>query len=716
VYPWISLASSFSMPRPLISKPVSPLPGKWSCSRCSGPAPSTSMWDRIFSASRLLCNPLHFVLPLGIWLCLVGGASAQDVNRNAPGRGLNADAAANAMTAAVSDVVQCAVPDRQDFQRPDRLHLNGWIGERMEASEQNRLMKLDPARLLEGFRKRPGRQAWDGEYVGKWMDAATLAWVYSGDPALRKRLDYVAAELAKCQLGDGYLGTYLEKDRWTNWDVWVHEYDLIGLITYMRYTGNREPLPVCRAIGDLLCRTFGDAPGKRDIIAAGEHVGMAPTSVLEPMVLLYRLTGDRRYLDFCNYILRAWEQPNGPHIISRLRDHRGVNEVGDGKAYEMLSCLDGALELYRTTGDSLLLQIALNAWQDIVSKRLYVTGTASFNERFQGVFELPNAGNVAETCVTVTWMQFNAQLLRLTGEARFAEQLEKTVLNQLLSAQRPSGSGWGYFVPMECRKSYNDSLDNITCCASSGPRGLALIPTFAVTTDGDGAVVNLYEEGTARLVLHDGTALTLVTATQYPLDGRISITLNPSKERVFAVKLRIPAWCGDPSVEVNSRPQAVRRGVDGYAAIRRTWAPKDRIQVNLHLKPRVIVGHQTNEGKVAVLYGPLVLAADDGLDSDRSQTVFTIAVPGSGLSALAFTPVASTNKLKTLSDTVAFRIKAIALRSTDITRAAQSVEALLVPIADAGCDGTCYRIWLPLSGLSLKDCGHEGLKSPTCCP
>src|SRR5262249_10303585 len=112
-----------------------------------------------------------------------------------------------------------AVADRQAFQIPDRVQLTGWIGSRVEANEANRLVKLDPARLLEGYRKRPGRQAWDGEHVGKWLHAATLAWVNTGDPALRKQLDYVVSELMKCQLEDGYLGTYLDKDRWTEWDV-----------------------------------------------------------------------------------------------------------------------------------------------------------------------------------------------------------------------------------------------------------------------------------------------------------------------------------------------------------------------------------------------------------------------------------------------------------------------------------------------------------------
>src|ERR1041384_7221037 len=156
------------------------------------------------------------------------------------------------------DKVTPAVPDRQAFQIPDRVQLAGWIGSRIEANEANRLVKLDPARLLEGYRKRPGRQAWDGEHVGKWLHAATLAWVNTGDAALREKLDYIAAELLKCQIEDGYLGTYDEEKRWKSWDVWAHKYNLIGLITYMRYTGNLEPLSACRRMAELLCDTFGD--------------------------------------------------------------------------------------------------------------------------------------------------------------------------------------------------------------------------------------------------------------------------------------------------------------------------------------------------------------------------------------------------------------------------------------------------------------------------
>ena len=587
----------------------------------------------------------------------------------------------------VPEKVPCAVADRQEFQIPDRVHLTGWVGTRIEANALNRLKTLDPARLLEGYRNRPGRQTWDGEHVGKWLHAATLAWAYTGDATLRAKLDETATELCNCQLADGYLGTYLEKDRWTEWDVWAHKYNLIGLVTYMRYTGNLAPLPTCRRMADLLCQTFGDEPDQRDLITAGHHVGLAPTSVLEPMVLLYRLTGEPRYLDFCNYILRAWEQPNGPHIISRLSESKGVDEVGNGKAYEMLSCLNGALELYRTTGDRQLLDVCLNAWQDIVDHRLYLTGAASYCEMFHDDFDFPNNNNVGETCVTVTWLQFNAQLLRLTGEARFAGQLEHVVLNQLLGAQQPDGAAWGYYVQMEGKKPYSNTLEG-HCCLSSGPRGIALLPTFAVTTDQDGAVINLFDAGTAHLTLHDGTPVTLKVETLYPAVGQIRITVELASPKEFSVKLRLPEWCQESSLS----PSHSELGDDGYTALRRKWKSGDTIELNLKLEPRVVIGDHLNQGKAALLFGPLVLAADEALLADVNQSLNSLSLPKPDLSALSVTPEAAPADQKTWPGAQCFRVNAIAQSG------GTPFLAPLVPFADAGIAGKSYKVWLPLAG------------------
>lgn len=613
-----------------------------------------------------------------------------------------------------SAVAQCIVPiaekiapkvaDRQDQQVPDRVHLGGWLGMRIDANSANRMAKVDTDRLLEGFRHRPGRQAWDGEHVGKWLHAATLAWANASDAtlrdALRAKLRETVRELCKCQLDDGYLGTYVDTDRWTEWDVWAHKYNLLGLITYVRLTGDTEPLATCYKMGDLLCATFGDENGKRDILTAGHHVGMAPTSVLEPMVLLYRLTGEPRYLDFCRYLVRSWERPGGPQIVSRLRAGQGVDTVGNGKAYEMLSCLNGALELYRTTGDAELIDACRRAWQDIVDHRLYPTGAASYCEMFSKDNDFPNSNNVGETCVTVTWLQFNAQLLRVTGEARFAEQIERVALNQLLGAQQPDGAAWGYYVQMEGKKPYTSTLDG-QCCLSSGPRGVALLPTLAVTTDADGAVVNLLEAATANLTLRDGSPLSLTIETGYPSDGRVRVIVRSAPKREVSIKLRVPAWSSRSQIT----PEGATVGDDGYRVLRRVWNAGDAIELNLTLEPRIVLGTHNNLGKAALWYGPLVLAADESLLGDPAATLNGMMLPGSDLRAIDMTPEPATAASKTWPGALVFRIRA-AQRGSD-----RSLAARLVTFADAGSSGSRYRVWLPIAGLPNANVLLDGEES-----
>ncbi|MCX7872615.1 MAG: glycoside hydrolase family 127 protein, partial [Verrucomicrobiae bacterium] len=374
--------------------------------------------------------------------------------------------------------VQFKIPDNLELLTPENAKIGGYLGYRIDANWKNRLLKVDEEPLLAGFRKKPGTHPWIGEHVGKWLHAATLAWAYSMDTELKRKLDRVATELIKTQESDGYLGTYVPEKRFglypeADWDVWVHKYALIGLLTYYQYTGNAEALQACRKAADLLLNTFG--PDKKNIITAGTHVGMAATSVLEPMVLLYDFTGDERYLKFALYIVDCWDSPNGPAILKSLLSHGNVSKTANGKAYEMLSNLVGLCELARVTGEKRYIKAVVMAWEDIVSRRLYITGSASQGEHFRGDYDLPNgeSAHVAENCVTVTWIQLNLQLLRLTGEARYANELERTIYNHLSAAQKPDGSQWCYFTPLEGKKAYGPGIN---CCVSSGPRGMALAP------------------------------------------------------------------------------------------------------------------------------------------------------------------------------------------------------------------------------------------------
>jgi DUF1680 family protein len=579
-------------------------------------------------------------------------------------------------------------PDAIELLSPESVRVEGWLGQRLWANATNRLLRVDTEPLLAGYRKRPGNHPWIGEHVGKWLHAATLAWAYTGDSELRAKLDRVVTELIACQEPDGYLGTYVPEKRFglypgADWDVWSHKYNLIGLLTYYQYTGQPEALAACRRMADLLVRTFG--PGNKSILSAGTHVGMAATSVLEPMVLLYRYTGEERYLEFAHYLVQAWDEPSGPKILHALRAGKPVHQVANGKAYEMLSNLVGLGELARATGDRTLLAPLVHAWQDIVSKRLYLTGSASQGEHFHDDYYLPNheGAHVAETCVTTTWIQFNLQLLRLTGEARFANELERTFYNHLAAAQRPDGAQWCYFTPLEGRKAYGPGIN---CCVSSGPRGLALAPQAAYLkrrlADADALLVSTFETSTVRTEL-DGVPVTVHQNSQFPRKGQAVLRVKPARPARFALQVRAADWAQPVRLAVNGQA-AETHLQDGWVTLSaRQWADGDEVALQFSLGAGVVLGTHGNSGRAALVWGPFVLAYDTarnpGLPPPRrigfvefGKPPFTLR-PGSDL-----------------------------LFGADIRTAQrpQPQRAIFVTFADAGRDGGLYQVWIRAPGAA----------------
>jgi uncharacterized protein len=512
-------------------------------------------------------------------------------------------------------VVDRFVPAAISSQR-----IEGFLGERMRVNLEGRLLNVDEAGILDCFRHRPGKQAWAGEHAGKFLDAAANTWLYTKDERLKTLMDRVAKELIAAQMPDGYLGTYLDADRWTSWDVWVHKYDLLGLINYYRATGNTPALDAAKRVGDLLCRTFGTGPGQRDILKSGTHVGMAATSVLEPMVYLYRVTGDKKYLEFSEYLVRAWDEPGGPKIIDALGKTGSVFHTANAKAYEMMSNLVGLAELYRTTGEQVYLTTVETAWKDIAAHHLYVTGTTSSAEHFTDDFVLPGEqdSNVGEGCATVTWLQLTWQLLRLTGEARYAEQLEHTVYNQLLGAQDTKNGNICYFTPLDGKK---EPTPGINCCVSSEPRGISMIPQLAWGMRNGGVAVNLYVPGHVTLKA-DAGEIGIETKTTYPLTGSYTLTVHPAKARQFPLYLRVPAWTTRYMATVAGHEY---KGSPGeFLAIEREWKDGDRVAVEMDLTVRTLSGGPSYPHGVAIARGPQVLA----LERSRNPDVVDLQAAG----------------------------------------------------------------------------------------
>jgi len=570
--------------------------------------------------------------------------------------------------------------------------LQGYLGKRYTQNLEERLLKIDENGIMNGYLHRPGNHPWIGEHVGKYLEAACNVWRNTHDTALKKQMDRMMYELIHSQLKNGYLGTYTPDNYWTGWDVWSHKYNLYGLLAYYTTTGYQPALEACKRIGNLLCDTFGNKPGQRDIILAGEHVGMAATSVLDPMVELYRYTGNKKYLDFCYYILSAWEQKDGPKIISTLLSIGKVNKVANGKAYEMLSNLVGLTKLYRVTGDPKLLQPVLNAWQDIVTNRLYVTGTTSSFEHFQDDKVLPGTvkDDMGEGCVTVTWIQLNQNLLDITGNLKYEEQIEKSIYNQLLGAENPESGCVSYYTPLIGRKPY--SCD-ITCCTSSVPRGIAMIPYFTFGNVKNIPTLLLYgpAEYKDNFTTPDRKNINMSVKIEsyFPEQGNTIITINTSNAAFFSFGLRVPSWCNSFTAEVGGKEY--KGTANQYLIITRIWNPRDKIKISFTIPIQILAGGKSYPGQVAFQRGPQVLAFDSSLNVDLIKKYQfglnqkpAVEKP-TGISYPGLLPVQWIGKQ-------AYRV-AIA----DSKPNGEKEQLTLVPFADASQTGGAIKVWMPLT-------------------
>ncbi|HPD29643.1 MAG TPA: glycoside hydrolase family 127 protein [Phycisphaerae bacterium] len=588
------------------------------------------------------------------------------------------------------------------------VKIGGYVGHRLDRNLRGILMHKDENALLEPFRERgPKQSAWVGEHIGKWLSAASWMYAYSHDEQMLAKLKRVAGGLVATQMPDGYLGTYADKDRWTGWDVWIHKYNMLGLLDYYDVTGDIAAIAACRKMGDLLVNTFG--PDKRDILKAGEHLGMASASILEPVLMLYRRTEEQRYLEFANYIVEATERSDGPRIISTLLKDSDVQKVANAKAYEMLSDIIGMIDLHRISGDDRLLRAAMAAGDDIIRHRLYITGGCTFGEHFRDEGYLPNAGHVAETCVTMSLMQFYHDLQGLTADVKYADSAENLILNHLLACQRPDGERICYYTPLWGHKFYFDFLG---CCISSGPRALAIIPsmyylrwrTSAVTAT-DAVGVYMIGESTLDTTLPKGAKAHVEQRTDHPFSGRVLITASDANRKGYSLSVRIPTCAPKPTVTVGGQVLPFNPPASQWLIGALVGDSPITIEIDLHLTWKIIEGTGANTGLFALQYGPVVYAFD--LDANHE-------VPGAMNCAFDMDLKSLAPQLIKKDDRWTARVHGHVRQADGSWKPA---EITLLPFADAGVTGY-FSVWLidraryNPNGISLFTQVHENTSRP----
>ena len=502
------------------------------------------------------------------------------------------------------------------------VKVGGYVGGRIDDCFRHRVKEQDVDEIVEPFRHRIESWKWNSEFWGKWTLGAIGAYRYTGDAELYAKIAKSVDEIIETQTPDGYIGNYPPENQLKEWDIWGRKYTMLGLLSWYELTGERKALDAAAGVADHLLSQVG--PGKTNIVLTGGYRGMPSSSVLEPIMSLYNKTGEQRYLDFAKYIVTQWETPEGPQLISKAdvpvalrfpHPARWFNYANGQKAYEMMSCYEGLLEFYKVTGNKVDYDAVLVAYSHILAEEINIAGSGSAVECWYGGKSLQTVPtyHTMETCVGFTWMQFCSRLLAITGDSRFADNIERTFYNAILGSLKDDGCQIAKYTPLEGWRVEGERQCglNINCCNANGPRAFAMIPSLSYVADKDCLTINFYGESEAEVSLGKRNRMKVVQTGNYPAGGDISIEIAPDKAADFTVALRIPEWSRRSSARVISGADTLSVKLDEltvgeYAKISRRWKKGDRIELGLDMTARVVEQNM----HYAITRGPLVLARD----------------------------------------------------------------------------------------------------------
>lgn len=508
-------------------------------------------------------------------------------------------------------------PETHTTSQPLRtVKTGGLLGERIDLWRNRRLWYVERSDfLLSGFEQRPGTHTWQGEHVGKWLHAATLAYNGNKDPALRNALDSTVQRLLASQLENGYMGTYTEKERFDHspadtlgWDIWTHRYNLYGLLVYERSFPDEKIVAACKKMADLLIDVYRE--DKADITHYGTRKGISSTTLLESIVMLYERTKEQRYLNFAERIVQSSEENPGLHLMGDMLDGKSVVHPGDGKAYQLMANLLGYLRLYKATSKEQYLQTVKNAWEQIRLQHVLVTGgpwtrKTDYNgnrECFAHTSAFQPTEIVVENCCTVTWIQLNLQLAEMTGEAKYAEETEKAMFNHFFGGQHTGGIDWCYYTkPNQAAPPY---VPKIHCCASSGPRALEMFAASMAEQAGDHVIIHCLSPAT--IALEEGS---MQIRGDFPFSGNTSVVFDLPGPRELTLELRVPDGASLQGISLNGQRLQAKQNTRGYYEVRRRWKKGETLAINMQYKLQAHV-QEGEQGKkwIAFSWGPLALA------------------------------------------------------------------------------------------------------------
>lgn len=555
------------------------------------------------------------------------------------------------------------------------MKLNGILADSVKFIERNQLCEVELwKKFVNQYRIQiDGEKGiWRCEYWGKMMRGACMILSYTKDDGIYRIIEDSVRDMLTTQEDNGRFSTYTLDTEFTAWDLWGRKYVLLGMQYFLEICrdealANQIIEALCRH-ADYIIDHIGKAEdGKKEIVLATRNwKGLNSCSILEPMVRLYRITENKKYLDFAEYIISTGFIEGGNLIDLAYENEIAPHEYPVVKAYEMMSCFEGLLQYYKLTGIEKYKVALLNLGHRILEGELSVIGCSGcthelFDHTSVKQTQTDYKGIVQETCVTVTWMKFAEALLELSGEAVFADAIEQSFYNaylgsfntkRALTSRYPQVKDVPQVLPFDSYSpltpdrrgrqvgGYNVFPDGTFygCCACIAAAGSGIIPRFALLKSEDGIALNFYETGEINTTTPNGQSLKLVLDTKYPLDGNVSITLHIEKSESFILSLRVPAWCRTATLSVNGKAEKVSAG---YSNVDREWSDGDVVTLDMPMKVERILpptGADNEEIFAAYRRGPIVLAADARVTDPRAVIDISCDYEGMTDGPISFCP------------------------------------------------------------------------------
>lgn len=560
-------------------------------------------------------------------------------------------------------------------------NIDGFYGDRMRVN-RDIYLKQFPIDEYVRFIEQREHTTWGWEKAeqhGKWVESAYLSAIQSGDDELLARVDEILNRIINSQEEEGYVGatarSYRSPERpLRGMDAYELYFVIHAFLTVYEETGDEKSLEAAQKLTDYIIRYIG--PGKLEFwpsktlrypenkqqVLAGQsdfaghavHYSWEGTMLIDPVMRLYELTGKKEYLKWGEWIIENIDKWSGWDAFSNL------DKVADGTmgVHELQPYVHshtfhmnfmGFLRLYRVTGDKTLLRKVQGAWDDINKRQMFITGGVSVAEHYEHGYVKPLTGHIVETCATMSWMQLTQALLELTAETKYAEAMERLLINHVFAAQDAETGVCRYHTPPNGTKP-DGYFHGPDCCTASGHRIISLLPTFFYAENGKNFYINQY-----LTAAYKGKDFSFEVKGNYPESEKIEVLITSDKTREKNLHFRIPQWCDAPLVRVNGElVTGIQPG--SYLRLNRKWKNGDKVEITFPMEGKWVkrenhskyISYRLPGGEImykeeptssipyAYVRGPVVYSVDmvwnkqldnDRLNVDADLRIYTNMLP-----------------------------------------------------------------------------------------